>query len=312
MRALAIIALAAASRAPGAGIELIADPGFAAGFRAFDARGVEQTITWNPGATQVFWQVRQHHSRSCAGDRTRHAWDGRTFTFRDEFAALSFGTDGAALALNAAREYDGRYRAAGDPWPHLFLEQRISEPRGHLASNAPSIANLARLDLSIDVRLARHEPGPTASRDAKIHAAQFLLFLTIQNLNRASAGYGDYVWFGTAVFDDREAVTRLHAHRDAGSDRKRGTDKFIYDTGIAPYSKAVVGNGDWVSVRGDLLPQIQAGLAAAWKQGFLPASTNAADYRVGGVVIGWEVTGLHDVEMAVRALSIRAVPREQP
>jgi hypothetical protein len=40
-----------------------------------------------------------------------------------------------------------------------------------------------------------------APPDAKLpgQAAQFLAYLTVQNLNRQSPGYGDYLWFGVQM-----------------------------------------------------------------------------------------------------------------
>lgn len=65
---------------------------------------------------------------------------------------------------------------------------------------------------------------------------------------------------------------------------------------------------------GDLLPHIVSGLREAWKQGYLSASQKLADYRIGGLVLGWEVTGLNDVAIAVRDLRATATtvctPRE--
>lgn len=294
-------------------VEMIADATFAQGYGALDRDGTERIVTWAPGGTSPVWQVRQHHSRSCAADTNRHVRSGDAFVFQDDFAGLAFHRDAdVGMALNGPREYDGRFRAQGDPWPHLFLEQRVSNPKGHLGDTSPSLADLRRLDFAVAVRLLHDRANKGDGYNARIHAAQFLFFLTIQNLNRASAGFGDYYWFGVTLYDDREPVTQLHAKLDAGSPLKKGTDKFIYNPGLKPFTDKVVGAGEWVDVRGDLLPHVRAGLREAWGRGHLSASTNEADYRIGGVMMGWEVTGLNDVAMAVRGLSLRAEAGSDP
>jgi len=151
----------------------------------------------------------------------------------------------------------------------------------------------------------RKKAGPTYNRHQ--HAAQYVFFFTVQNLNHTSKGFGDYYWFGVALYDDRATVTALHAMRDASSLKKNGTGKFIYDIGIKPFTDEVVAGGTWVSVTGDLLPHIIAGLKECWRRGFLPDSQSLADYRIGGCAIGWEVTGLNDVAIAIKGLKAEAV-----
>jgi len=51
----------------------------------------------------------------------------------------------------------------------------------------------------------------------------------------------------------------------------------------------VVADGHWVNLQGDILPHILAGLQEAWKRGYLPASQNLSDYRIGSLVMGWEI-----------------------
>lgn len=312
-RCVIVLLGALALTARSATVDVIADATFAQGYSAPDRDGTERVVTWGPGATSAIWQVRQHHSRSCAADTNRHVRTGEAFVFQDDFAGLAFHREAdVVMALNGPREYDGRFRAQGDPWPHLFIEQRVSNPRGHLGTTSPSIADLTRLDFAVAVRLLHDRANKGDGYNARIHAAQFLFFLTIQNLNRASAGFGDYYWFGVSLYDDRETVTGLYAQRDAGSARKKGTGKFIYNPGLKPFTDKVVGAGEWVGVRGDLLPHVRTGLREAWGRGYLSASTNEADYRIGGVVLGWEVTGLNDVAMAVRGLSLRAEVGSKP
>ena len=291
-------------------VELIADPGFHQGFTAKDAGGKTRVVRWNDAAVPV-WFVAQHDSKSslASGDHCTFHADG--CVFHDDYQTLTVHPKDVdadlVLGVNAYAEYGGVYRQKGDPWPHLLVEQRISNPRGHLGDASPRLADLRRLDLAMRVRLLydRKHAGP--GYDPHMHTAQFVFYFSVQNLNRQSKGYGDYYWFGLTLYDSRHEVTRLSALQDKGSPKKKGTDKFIYNVGIAPFTSEVVGRGEWVTVNGDVLPHIHAGLQECWKRGFLPDSQDPADYRIGGMNMGWEVPGLDDVAMAVKDLAATAV-----
>ena len=171
------------------------------------------------------------------------------------------------------------------------------------------MADLERLTLNVSVRLLHDHQHRDPGFDPGVHAAQFQLFLTVQNLNTLSKGFGDYYWFGTSLYDNRRDVTGLLAMQDVSQARKKGTEKFIYDVGITPFTSEVVARGRWVTVHGDLLPHVRAGLEECWKRGFLRDSRDLADYRIGGIFMGWEIPGLNDTAMAVKGLSLTAVPR---
>jgi hypothetical protein len=113
------------------------------------------------------------------------------------------------------------------------------------------------------------------------------------------------------LYDSRQDVTTLSAMQDKGSKKKQGTDKFIYNVGIAPFTSEVVGQGNWVSVRGDLLPFFRTGLQQAWRLGYLTASKDMDDYRIGELNLGWEITGLNDAAMALKDFSVTATRRSR-
>lgn len=296
--------------ASAATVELVADPAFTQGLIANDRAGKEQLLRWKDTQTPV-WKTAQHHSKSSLADVRYLKLGDHGFTFQDDYQMLSVhpsdGESDLVLGVNAFREYAGVYRKPGGPWPHLYVEQRISNPRGHLGEASPNVSEMERLELQSCVRLLYDRPHTGPGFDRRLHAAQFLMFLTVQNLKRPSAGYGDYFWFGISFYDSRREVTTLHAMRDKGSPQKKGTDKFIYDVGLAPFTTAVVAERKWVVVRGDLLPHIRAGLHESWKQGYLAASTDPADYRIGSMVIGWEIPGLNDAALALKDLKLTAI-----
>lgn len=307
------IASANSQGGPAKPFDLIADPRYELGFKVKDPEAQGRIVSWNHAAAPV-WEIVHHHSKSSFANDSAFAFRPNGLTFKDDYGMLAVRPSGLdaelVVGVNASKEFGGVYRKRGEPWPHLYLTQRIGSPGGHLGARAPSLADLARLDFSVSVRLLHDEPNKKPGLSPAIHAAQFVLFFTVQNLNRRSPGFGDYYWFGILLYDNRKPVTALFAMQDKGSPLKKGTGKLIYDIGIAPFTQAVVGQGEWVTVKGDLLPHMIAGLHDAWKRGFLPAPHELADYRIGSVVMGWEVTGLNDVSVAIK--NLRAVATLKP
>ncbi len=299
---------------PGVGaqsVDLLADTAFQRGLQVKDRAGRLTEIRWDKQAAPPVWHTAQHHSKSSFADPAYQQLTARGFHFKDPWQLLRIHPDDVAAdfvcGINGSAEFGGQWRAKGDPWPHLYLEQKISAPGGHLGQNAPSLAALARLDFAIALKLLHDQRPESSQRNIHTHAAQFLFFLTVQNLNRQSKGYGDYYWFGLNLYDDRKPLTTLYAAQDKGSAKKKGTDKFIYSPGLDAFTKQIVGKGDWVPVSGDLLPHILTGLRESWQRGYLADSHELADYKLGGAVLGWEVTGLNDVAIAGKGLRAEAI-----
>lgn len=234
---------------------------------------------------------------------------------------LGQGTPDAdfVLGVNAIGEYGNHYRPAIAPWPHLLLEQNICAPGGHLSNNGPSLADCQAMTLRVSVRLrdARnlHERGRGYSEG--IHAAQFLLYFTLQNLNRKSPGYGkEYVWFGVPFYDDRYPVIPPTYMRDGtgkedeSKGEKLGTGRFINSVGTKPFAEHGLVPGEWLSIHTNILPLMVEALERAWSRGLCNASTNLADYTIGSMNIGWEVPGLSSVSAQVKDLSLLATGPE--
>jgi hypothetical protein len=182
----------------------------------------------------------------------------------------------------------------------LLLAQRISEPTGWIAAYGPAIADLHEVIVNLELKLLQADHVYTNGYSSSLHAAQFLLYFTIQNLKGSSAGFGDYLWFGLRFYDDREALPGLFVIEDLG------TGKLIYNIGIAPFCDTGMRTGEWKRVTGDLLPHIKLALQEAWSRSYLTDSLDFADYKIGAMNLGWEVPGLSDVAMQVRNFDVQA------
>jgi len=282
-----------------------------------DTRFERGLIVWSPrpgrhvrqgviggGETNIepVWGLAQWHSRfTLAGAAARQFPDGRR-CYRDGAKEVTFfPTDGDAdisLRLDGFTEYSGRAPERGDPWPHLLLERRLLVH--------PAVSDLQAVQLNVQYRLIKEDKHRPAGFDPRRHTAQFVFYITVQNRNRQSDGFGDYYWFGVPMYDARYRIPRAHKAKDKGSDRKPATGKFIFNPGGDHYTSQSAHDGQWVTISRDLLPLIREGLETAWQRGFLRDSRDTSDYRLMGMNTGWEVTGPLDVEMQLKGLRLTA------
>lgn len=301
----------------GAGRELFRDPSFRRGFRLCEPapgkRVVYGEIRGFPGEAPI-WDLDQWSSRlplapalapgtvvGMAGGGAVQVWPSGRQVWGNEGKRVALGHAGDAgerfdleLAVNGFAEYLGRARRDGEPWVHLLAEQAIE--------GAPSMAELRHARFRVAARLMHARLHRTEDYSPSRHAAQFQVFLALQNRNPASSGHGRLLWFGIPLYDDRHRVPPEHKTQDTG-----GTGMYIFTPKGQTYTEASAHDRDWVVVDRDLAGLLKESLESAWSAGFLTESRDLADYGITSVNLGWEVPGLLDVAMRVRGLSLRAV-----
>ncbi len=284
------------------GIDLIDDPHFQRGFRVYDpqpgAQVVRRVFQWREGTGDPAWGLAQWSSRYTLAGATLERLPSGAVRLVDEAKQVTAGPGGKnkpdlTLAVDGRREWGGSARRKGAPWPHLLVSQGLPD-------NTPMLDELAGLDFTVTARLTRADRVEPKGYDPHIHAAQFLLFFTVQNRNRASAGHGDFLWLGVPVYDDRDRPGLSIIGGD------QGLGKLIYTPARSDYTEGDITSGEWVTYAADLLPLAKRALREAWRRGFLKDSRNVGDYRLGGMNMGWEVTGNNHVEMQIRGLGLRA------
>ncbi|QNN21041.1 hypothetical protein HED60_01740 [Planctomycetales bacterium ZRK34] len=295
---------------PSTSRSVIVDGRFERGLKVYDpapGRHVQRGIIGLHPADDAppVWGLAQWHSRFSLAGAEAAAVDGGV-RFDDPAKSVKFGpTDvegrrrvDLTLALNGRREYDGHLRQAGQAWPHLLVEQRFDDP--------PRVTKLSALRLQVQCRLIRAAGERTERWSDALHAAQFQLFLTVQNRNPDSPGHGDYLWFGVPMYDSRHRFAHAHAAKDQSTADKPGTGKFIYSLPGQQVSPQSAHDGAWITINLDLLPEINRAMALARQRGFLKNSPDPADFYISGMNMGWEVTAPLDVAMQVRDLSLTA------
>lgn len=288
--------------------ELIRDPHFRNGFLLLDPKPGKRVVygeaTDDAAPAKPAWDLCQWSSRFPLEAVRAQRLSGDRLCFTNEAKRICLGDTGIggsdlSLGVNGSVEYAGRTRKTSEePWVHLLAQQEFEQ--------APSLADLTSCGFRVEARLIQSKLFRTADYSPVRHAAQFLIFLTVANRNPKSPGYGQYFWFGIPIYDDRERMVPAYQAPDFGD-----TKMFIYTVSSEEFTKQSTHDGQWVTFSKDLLPLLREGLAAGWRRGFVAGSRELADYRVTGIVVGWEVPGILDVELELRNLSLRATMPKQ-
>ena len=288
--------------------ELIGDPHFQDGLRVITPNGPPDSIDGNIGfdTTKIpVWTCGQWNSQSSLTAITPVVLDNGWYQWKDDYKEVRLGPYGAEeydilLGANSVNEWDSTYRQAGEPWPHLLVEERLSPP-GAAGPGCPSMDIMDSLHFHVEACLTQDTTIKNEGYDPNIHAAQFLIYFTVQNLNRSSAGYGkEYIWLGIQVYDDR------YEHPPEYINKDDGTQTLIYSLAYDSVATVSTHTHEWVAFDVDLYPYALKALDEAWRQGYLPSSHDLADYKLGGMNMGWELPGMNIVTMEVRHLSLIA------
>lgn len=303
--------------------ELVPDPTFAGWFHIRglgvpDDDGAVQGVfrssgkVGKPAWTLAQWASRHNLADPAASRQLQLDADRFAITNASKRVVVNSRTGEIELGLFASACY-GHARRAGESWPHLLASVPLTDTR--YASEACRVTGMKRLDVSFSCRLdtfADRQP----KADPKLHAAQFQLFLYVQNLKQGDDGFGDMMWFGIPVFDNRFPVKEEHYQRDGGKADASG--KFIYglsskvcladSEGFVRNNRLLAGkDARWVDFRANVAPWIVYAYKLARKNGFL-ATTELQDLYVSGLNFGWEMPGAYDASMRLRDLSLVSTP----
>jgi hypothetical protein len=283
------------------GIELIRDPRFERGLRVkvpqHPGKTLEGTLRWDDARPEPIWDLAQWHSRTgivgVAPERTASGALRFANAAKEVWLAPGLAEDGdLVLRVNGHEEYGPRARQRGEKWPHLLISLRLPD--------CPPLVELASLTVSLRARLRGADEYRPEGHNPRMHAAQFLMFLTVQDLKPESPGRGDFLWFGIPIFDTRWPQPRKHVAGDAAS------GKLIFTPSGDAYTSSSLHDRQWASLERDVLPLTFEAIQTAWDKGFLAKSRELSGFRIGGMNLGWEVTGSWNVEAQVRDLSVRA------
>ena len=297
------------------GDELLSDVDFSQGFDVIPSCHSDPSICvkiphyrlYNPFSVEpnrtASWQIAQWASRSNLSEHGELIRDNRSRGMQwstEDKRFILFEDLRLQLAVNAFHEYDGHYKLPDAPWVHLLVQQDIGRLHG-----AKSLNEITELQWNFDIQLLYMNQNIQPGYNPNLHAAIFPIYMTIQNLIPGDPDYGKYFWLGINPYDDRVLMSPLYVNGDAG------TGSLIYSAAFSNFANQSVHSGARVHVSGDMMPFVRLGLQAACDRGFLH-SNDLSRYFVGGMNIGWEITGLNIGTIEVGNLSLKQYTSENP
>ena len=297
------------------GVELLSDVNYTQGFEVipacpFDpatcAKGPRYRL-YNPFSTSpnksASWQMVQWNSRSNITTDGTFVDDGKSKGMQwatEDKRFILFQDGRLQLAVDGFHEYGGKYRAPDAPWVHLLVQQDIG-----IAGGALPLSQVSELRWNLNVQLLYMDQHIQPGYDPNVYAGIFPLYMTIQNLVQGDPEYGKYFWLGLCPYDDRVLMSPLYVNGD------NGTGSLIYSPAFFNFANVSVHSGSIVHVTGDMMPFVRLGLQAAVERGFLH-SGNLSKYYVGGMNIGWEVTGLNVGTIEIGNFSLKQYTAQNP
>lgn len=262
----------------------------------------------NIGATP-WWTGAQNFSRfEIIGTQPSDLGDG-LFGFKNEGKLLAtYRDEDGSTALRMEVYGDAEFVEGEERgnWPHLLIGA------DSLATNPRCIANFSELTYSMDVKINYCENTMTEEEyDPSRHCAQTTAYFIIQNLERGSKGYGEFIWFGIPIYDNRSDFpgSMLIIDGDPSEDSDRGaTGAVIYVIGGDDMLEEIYDgvnpkDGEWAHAEVNILPYIKAALMLAQNKGLM-TNTTFEQLSVGGFNLGWEVTGEFRASMDVKNISL--------
>lgn len=297
------------------GVELLSDVNYTQGFTVIPAcfsnpdacvRGPQFRL-YNPFLTatntSAFWQMAQWDSHSNistngslvnAGESVGMEWSSPD----KSFVLLQDGR--LQVTVNGYHEYQGKYRTPEEPWVALLIQQNIGKSAGSVSLN-----QVTELRWNLNIQLLYMNQHIQPGYNPNIHAGQFPLYMAIQNLLPGDPEYGKYFWLGICLYDDRFLMSPLYVNGD------KGTGALIYQPAFSNFANISVHSKNIVHINGDMMPFVRLGLEAAVERGFLN-STDLSKYYVGGMNVGWEVTGLNNGTIEIGNFSLRQYTAQNP
>ena len=291
---------------------LFADPYYKKGISCVDASGaVSGNLVFPTSSGTPSWHFAQWASKYDIMDYNKRSYTngGNTFTYESKGEKVNGNyvpgkilTVDSALGtvymdLNAEVEYDAP-RQDGEGWPHTLLSQDFGD-------NLIHVPELDELVMSIDYTITKFDDCMGSTAVASRHCAQLVWYVTLQNRNRSSEGYGQYVWFGLQLWDNRNSgkVVNQYAAEDAGKDD--ATHAFIFNPAGSyyhPEGKAPVVN-QRRKIDFNILECAQLAFNTAKERGYL-GETEWNDIYVGGMNFGFEVTGTYNIGAKIDAVGV--------
>lgn len=257
---------------------------------ATDGTTVYKKIKYGSSLGTTRWNLAQWWSKYNLKDGAETALANK-YTLEDASKRISVDmqTYGLELAVDGSKEFDSYNEQATSTWPHLLVEQTLSEPK--TIGDAQSVT--AKLNFKVN-----YAEDLRGGEGRGLHA-QFAWFIYIVDKNPQSPGYGNFLWFGLNLFNPPSQVAGSYSSQDTAG----GLGNYIYSLGADTFMKDMPAVGKTTDVSFDILPYVRSALSAAQEKGFM-VGTTLSDLSVTGTNIGWEVFDRWNVSVTINEIGI--------
>lgn len=205
-----------------------------------------------------------------------------------------------------SENYENPRKNMSDPWQHLLVETSFID--FHNPESFAKVSEIMDVEIIGKVKLLKFEDKMGSVVDPIIHAAQFLLYLTIHNVNVNSKGFGQMIWFGIPFLDNRFEWMDENAAFDIGTQCLMVGigNRPVYPNGVNLFQDGNPFGGDTspeYTINISVLDKIKDAYGTARKEGYFQ-NTELEDLYITGMNMGWELPGTYDVSMKVSEFDI--------
>ena len=283
----------------------LTDVGFENGFLNLGTNSQNQTsdkmTTVNTSATPS-WMLAQWGSTVNLVNGTKTENNG-VYVFADAAKSVTVDTVNDTLTLEhkGSVEYN---TGVANGWPHLLLQQDFS------GDSLVRVADQKSLVMQMDYTVT----ACTATNSTSSSAAQFVWYVTLQNRNKDSADYGQYMWFGILLYDNRYEGAVIADYNQVDGGKADATGVMIYQPGTErwnPDTKTSPTVGQNVSLNFDILGTAKEAfnkIKQFYRDNESKYFQNATweDLYIGSTNFGFEVSGSYDIEVEISNLGLIA------
>ncbi|MEI7948406.1 MAG: hypothetical protein WCJ02_17025 [bacterium] len=293
---------------PGKRVDLLRDTRFQNGFEINapkPGKHVAMGVFQPPSATnKPSWRLCQWNSKYDLSEAKPEILSNQTIRMANAEKSVTISSQNTSndliLALDSRPEYKGNVRTKGQPWPHLLVEQTVQP--------IVLFKDISRISFTIQARLLTNECFKLEGYTRNLHTAQFPMTFIVQNRNKQSKGFGDFIWFCVTLYDERKPFTDLYAAKDTADP----SAKMIYTPPSKTFSQQTLHDGTWATFsHTNLCTLFSEAISLARARGYLKESPDVGDFAISSVNIGWEVTGINNVAIQIRNLDIKVDTKQQ-
>ena len=280
--------------------ELLADDGFRNGFML---KGLNSLRDGHGSIRSFRLNEKEPRWYLCQWNSKYNLIDGDFTVSKDRYnicdvskSLTVIGNRELVFELNAEKEYKTQ-RTESEPWPHLLIEQEITENN--------RVRDLKKIECSARFRLLEFK-SYMQGQEKQYHAAQFVWVVTFKDANPDSPSYGSFIWVVLCPFDSRYDFAPLFTRQD----KALPDGEFIYSFAGRDFLEKPLWGGDGVNLYIDLYPHIGRILACAQSHGFMQGS-RAEDLVVSSTNMGFEITGTFRCRISVENPKIMIEKKEE-